>query len=256
MAICKVEGCGRDEKYLALGLCVKHYSKWKRTGTLEYFPRTNAQKGVFACSNPGCSEPPDKIEKIIKGLCKNCYYRKWHTGNVDYQVRERKPCLIEGCDKLAVSKGLCDTHRKRVARKGSVEAGARPEWWGQYEERKKRSKDADFKKKFGEDKGLEEYNRILVEQNGVCAICGNPETRVDFRTGKTIELAWDHNDDTNETRGLLCASHNKGIGLFKHNIEWLLNAVVYLARHSKDKDPYMMIEEAKRQLLAAKSDFV
>lgn len=252
MAICKVEGCGRDEKYLAKGLCNRHYAKLQRTGTLEYTPRTNAQKGIFACSNPTCPEDPASVKRITKGLCKNCYYRKWHTGNVDYQVRERRPCKIGGCGKLAVAKGLCDTHRKRVDRHGSVEKGGRPEGWGQYTERKKRSKDADFKRKFGKDKGLDEYNRILAEQGGVCDICKGPETRVDFRTGKVIEPAWDHDDGTNKTRGILCASHNKGIGLFKHRTDWLANAIIYLAKHDQTATKSAVIEEAIRLLNEAK----
>ena len=41
-------------------------------------------------------------------------------------------CLIHNCTKPSVSKGLCDTHRKRVARNGTAE-NTRPADWGSKE---------------------------------------------------------------------------------------------------------------------------
>lgn len=41
-------------------------------------------------------------------------------------------CLVHGCTKPAVANGLCDTHRKRVERHGSVEQ-TRPSDWGRRE---------------------------------------------------------------------------------------------------------------------------
>ena len=44
----------------------------------------------------------------------------------------RKICTCEGCGKIAVSHGLCNTHRQRLRRHGSVDAG-RPADWGSRE---------------------------------------------------------------------------------------------------------------------------
>lgn len=41
-------------------------------------------------------------------------------------------CNVIGCEGHAVSKGLCDKHRKRLARKGTLNS-TRPEGWGQRE---------------------------------------------------------------------------------------------------------------------------
>jgi len=41
-------------------------------------------------------------------------------------------CLVYGCKKPSVSKGLCDTHRKRVERHGDLEP-TRPKDWGKRE---------------------------------------------------------------------------------------------------------------------------
>lgn len=72
---------------------------------------------------------------------------------------------------------------------------------------------------------LEQYNQILKDQGGGCAICGKTN-----QNGRA--LAVDHNHITNENRGLLCDNHNTGLGLFKDNIEELQRAINYLKEHA------------------------
>lgn len=74
----------------------------------------------------------------------------------------------------------------------------------------------------------EEYDTILKEQNNVCAICKNPETAKEHRTGNVRKLAIDHCHTTNKVRGLLCASCNQGLGKFKDSINLLENAIKYI----------------------------
>lgn len=74
------------------------------------------------------------------------------------------------------------------------------------------------KSKYGMTK--EEYDVLFKLQSGLCAICFKPQE------GK--RLAVDHNHITNENRGLLCEKCNRGLGLFKDNIELLSNAISYL----------------------------
>lgn len=66
---------------------------------------------------------------------------------------------------------------------------------------------------------VEEYENLLKEQNGVCAICANPP-------GKR-RLAVDHDHETGLVRGLLCSPCNTGIGLLK-NVDNLTVAISYL----------------------------
>lgn len=75
---------------------------------------------------------------------------------------------------------------------------------------------------------LEEYNEMLKKQKGVCAICENPETAINKKTGQIIDLAVDHNHLTGENRGLLCNSCNRGLGYFKDNVKYLNNAKKYI----------------------------
>jgi Recombination endonuclease VII len=79
---------------------------------------------------------------------------------------------------------------------------------------------------------VNDYNTMLEKQNGVCAACHKPETRVDYRNGKVSKLAVDHCHKTGKVRGLLCHKCNSGIGLFNENIELMLKALEYLKRNA------------------------
>lgn len=71
-----------------------------------------------------------------------------------------------------------------------------------------------------------EYDAILARQGGVCAICGQPETRVVH--GKLTRLAVDHDHETGAVRGLLCYFCNTGIGLFREDASILAAAIKYI----------------------------
>ena len=74
---------------------------------------------------------------------------------------------------------------------------------------------------------LEIYNKVLDEQNGVCAICKGTWSKV---------LVVDHDHDCcpdEKTcgkclRALLCGSCNAGLGWFKHNAEIMQSAIQYI----------------------------
>ena len=76
----------------------------------------------------------------------------------------------------------------------------------------------------------EQYNEILLRQNGVCAICSLPDGILNAKTGKPGHLPVDHNHKTGQVRGLLCFTCNSAIGLLKcdDSNELLVNALKYL----------------------------
>lgn len=74
----------------------------------------------------------------------------------------------------------------------------------------------------------EDYDKMLEEQHGVCAICGKPETKPNAKY-----LAVDHNHETGEVRGLLCNNCNRALGLLKDNVDVLQNAINYLKKHER-----------------------
>jgi hypothetical protein len=65
-----------------------------------------------------------------------------------------------------------------------------------------------------------EYDSLLHQQNGQCAIC-----KVDHRKSR---LSIDHNHTTLELRGLLCHECNSGIAYFDENSHFLIYAAIYL----------------------------
>ncbi len=78
----------------------------------------------------------------------------------------------------------------------------------------------------------EEYEAMMASQNGLCAICGKPETRL--WKGKPTRLAVDHDHSPPHTiRGLLCSKCNHGIGSFLDSPALLEAAAAYLRAHGK-----------------------
>lgn len=69
---------------------------------------------------------------------------------------------------------------------------------------------------------LEDYYKILDEQNNVCAICKK------YNENSKHMLAVDHCHKTGKVRGLLCSHCNTGLGQFKDDTELLQLAINYL----------------------------
>jgi hypothetical protein len=126
-----------------------------------------------------------------------------------------------------------------------IESGrGRPKTGSEDERDARRRHDAEYKAKFSDrifDQrlrnsygiGIEDYNRMLEAQGGVCAICGKPETAK--RNGKPRLLAVDHNHHTGKVRGLLCGKCNPMIGYADDDVTILERAAVYLRNFDKDQ---------------------
>lgn len=80
------------------------------------------------------------------------------------------------------------------------------------------------------DIGPEDYDRLLNEQSGVCAICERPESVE--RGGKSEWLSVDHCHTTGKVRGLLCSQCNHAIGKLNDDPELMRRAISYLRSHS------------------------
>ncbi len=90
-----------------------------------------------------------------------------------------------------------------------------------------RDRNSQLQRTFGID--LNDYIRMAVEQNNLCAICGQPETQM--RGGKVKALAVDHNHTTGTIRGLLCSDCNTGLGKLRDSQTILNAAIAYLDRY-------------------------
>ena len=72
---------------------------------------------------------------------------------------------------------------------------------------------------------VEDYDRMLVDQQGRCKICG--------RMPKKRRLHIDHNHQTKEVRALLCCQCNQMIGSAKENATVLKLAALYIEGHNQ-----------------------
>ena len=79
----------------------------------------------------------------------------------------------------------------------------------------KRQRELSLKKKYG--MSLLDYDLMVDEQGGQCAICGAKE-----------KLYVDHNHDTGKIRGLLCNTCNRAIGLLRDDSITIYKAAEYV----------------------------
>jgi len=130
-----------------------------------------------------------------KGLCKSCY--KNRAAYARYVPKEPKRYCPKGHDIRIVGR-LKDAYCKACARKAA----------------NSRSYGAKLKRAYGID--AEQYQKMLANQNGVCAICFCPEV-VLTKKGIPRRLSVDHDHKTGKVRSLLCAACNYALGTIKEN---------------------------------------
>ncbi len=69
---------------------------------------------------------------------------------------------------------------------------------------------------------LNDFNFLLAEQGGCCAICGSDSP------GTNSQWHVDHDHRTGVVRGVLCRFCNQGLGHFNDDTDVLETAIVYL----------------------------
>ncbi len=90
--------------------------------------------------------------------------------------------------------------------------------------RKDQKRDYTLRHRYGI--GTDDYERLLVVQDGRCAVCGRIET-ARHNNGQIRRLAVDHDHESGEIRGLLCSRCNRRIGAVVDDPDWLRRAIEY-----------------------------
>src|SRR3990167_11556440 len=85
------------------------------------------------------------------------------------------------------------------------------------------SRDVQLQQKYGITETI--YDKVLVAQKNVCAICGNHQ--------RYKRLAVDHDHKTGQVRGLLCENCNRGLGRFFDSEIRLRKAADYIAKANR-----------------------
>ena len=97
-------------------------------------------------------------------------------------------------------------------------------------EAKSKARSRHLKKEYGIT--ADQYDEMWGQQDGLCAICCQPETRINPVNGKVGMLAVDHCHVTNGVRKLLCHKCNVAIGLLGDNPDRLRAAAAYIESFS------------------------
>jgi hypothetical protein len=148
--------------------------------------------------------------------CKTSNYQKWTGENKHYHAKWAKdkrasdPVFREKNNKK--SREYHQAHKNEISVRSRAYRKANPD----------KARDWEFRKNYGI--GIEDYNNIYKQQNGLCACC----ERVP-KPGQRLHV--DHSHANGEIRGLLCTKCNPGIGFFEENIELLQKAIAYLEKH-------------------------
>jgi hypothetical protein len=151
--------------------------------------------------------------------------------------------MIKKCNKCGVEKELSkfykQTHGKfgvdsycKECRKEANRKSYNPEVKKQYHDSHKLEHNQQrMLKLYGVT--LEQYQLMFQEQNGVCAICGQPETAIYKRNGNVAikNLSIDHVHKTGKVRSLLCYRCNYILALVNDNFKITQQATDYLKKH-------------------------
>ncbi len=165
-------------------------------------------------------------------------YRVIRIDNVDYQAARlawfwekgewpRRVGFIDGDRTNFRPANLKEVHHEPNTFDHRTKEG-RSEYQKKYRsERREVFREDAMRRKFGI--GFAEYRVKLEAQNGVCAICGQPERAT--RNGRVRWLAIDHNHRTGALRDLLCTPCNVIVGMCGEDTDVLCKAISYIERH-------------------------
>lgn len=135
--------------------------------------------------------------KSVEG--KRAYEREWRK-----RQRREQPELVRAQDRTR--------HATRSQEELEGRRIAHNEWCANNKDRRRNTR---LKSRYGIT--LDQYNAMLQEQCGLCAICKKPG-----------DLAVDHCHVTGRVRGLLHRTCNTALGLLQDSPEFLDNAAAYL----------------------------
>lgn len=112
---CAVPSCDRDA--IAKGFCIPHWERNHIHGSpMEDVPLLERPR-IAHCSVDGCPN-----SHYAKTYCR-IHYNRWARQGVPHTLQELAPsaCIAEGCDRPPNRRGLCELHRMRLWRLGTLE---------------------------------------------------------------------------------------------------------------------------------------
>lgn len=160
------------------------------------------QETKEAC--PQCGAPLKQSKsnlnrgQVVK--CRRCYRREWYEKNVEAVKTQSK-----------------EYYKKTADRRRAV---SRQTYWNlSPTERKRRNREMCYRGKYGIS--LEQYEAMVMEQKGLCFLCGKPP-----KSGDRLHV--DHCHKHKTVRRLLCKTCNFFLGVIERDPAWVTRAIEYL----------------------------
>lgn len=127
------------------------------------------------------------------------------------------------------SSGVCQNHpEKKVHSKGLCKTCYKEQWWRDNPDKYNINKKRKIYARYGLT--IEQYETILAQQEGVCAVCKEPLT----------DPVIDHDHDSGVVRGIVHRKCNFLLGLADENVSILSSAIRYLKDASLFWNPTLL----------------
>lgn len=177
-----------------------------------------------------CSVNPCDRQHYAKGFC-GPHWRRWKKtgdpGPAEIRGYGVEVCSFTGCGRPHSCKGLCPSHYAQ-ARRGLKLTPLKP-----YGQGPQTTQQLAMQSRYGIT--LDRYNEMLIDQGGVCALCGGVN-----KGGRALSVDHDHDCCRGPrscgrcVRALLCGNCNLGLGHFHDDVDLMSQAIKYVEAH---RDP-------------------
>lgn len=230
--ICAVEGCGREVR--GRGYCEMHYMRLHRHGSVDA-----GRPDWYGTKSSHPMYITWVAAKREKKLCDAWRDDFWKF------LDDISP-IPEGSWRLRRVDASLPYSKENIFWKQVVISRAKSESESSYQKRRREAKlyveSPENRRKYNlrsnHGMSVEQYEQMLADQNGLCAICGKAETKPSTGgSDKPLPLAVDDCHKTRQSgkskgiRGLLCQACNIGLGKFDDDPEMLRKAAAYLEKY-------------------------
>lgn len=176
---------------------------------------------------------------FVTSEAKKAYLKAYYEKNkeallVKQRLRNRKNYQAKTAEYAARGRAWKEANPERMKElqqnhrvsNGEVLIARSREWYAANKPRAAAQARTQKLKSYGLDEA--QYQAMLTEQGGKCAICGSRHGLA----SRSYPLYVDHCHTTGKVRGLLCQRCNAGLGMFQDQLELINKAALYLSKSS------------------------
>lgn len=240
-----------DDAAWSRGLCQKHYNRLRRSGRVERINAVNTGE----CRIPGCPRAA-----FSKNLCQAHYQQARGPMRIVWQnLRSRAragnyPPDWDDFDTFIKVVGDRPSEQHQLRRPNALEpwSAKNLEWLPPLPGEGFKANPAAYAKawhiKNKYDLSMDDVEKMIADQNGLCFTCQRPLARVYPDTGKPVKICLDHHHDTLALRKVLCDPCNKGLGAFGEDRAAMARAIDYITHFEDPTNVVHYLPPSKRRV--------